>query len=43
MDYNININWELVCPRSEYLAAYHHYHLHREGSLIEMVPHNVIY
>ena len=35
MDCNTNINWELVCQRSEYLAAYHHYHLHREGSLID--------
>ena len=38
MDCNININWELVCQRSEYLAAYHHYHLHQEGSLIDGSP-----
>ena len=38
MDCKININWELVCQRSEYLAAYHHYHLHREGSLIDGSP-----
>ena len=34
----MNMNWEMVCQRSEYLAAYHHYHIHREGSLIDGSP-----